>query len=181
MADTGKKSADERVLEGIDNAAIQTSGALAPILAWADAESMVPLVFEGALVQSSLVGWVDTTLRKTLGAGPQAVAPAQADLLVIVGAVAQKAAPVLQRIFSAMAEPRLVLHIGAPTEEEVLRSYAVVDRVEEVVPVDVVVEGTRPTQAQLAECLTALKRAAQRWRGTPVLEETPAKDVEGAP
>lgn len=181
-----KKSADELVLEGIDSAALQTSGALAPILAWADAESMVPLIFSGAQTEGPLEGWVDQALRRTLGAGPQAVAPAQADLLVIVGAVAQKAGPVLQRVYSAMAEPRLVLHIGAPAEEDILRSYAAIERIEEVVPVDVVVEGTRPTEDQLILCLRALKQASKAWRGTPALgsdraEEEAGDDEDGHP
>lgn len=174
-----KKSADERMLEGIDSAALQTSGALAPILAWADAESLVPLLFAGAQTEGPLEGWVDQALRKTLGAGPQAVAPAQADLLVIVGAVAQKAGPVLQRVYSAMAEPRLVLHIGAPAEEDIVRSYAAIERIEEVVPVDVVVEGTRPTEDQLTLCLHALKQASKAWRGPPALEDDGAPSLKG--
>ncbi len=63
-----------------------------------------------------------------------------------------------------MADPRLVLQIGAPQEEQRLRSYAVVPRLEEVLPVDVILEGARPTPGQIQACVGALRDAAQRWR-----------------
>ena len=74
-----------------------------------------------------------------------------------------------------MPEPRLVLHIGAPTESERLRSYALVTRVEDIVPVDVVVEGTHPSQAQLEGCVRALRVAAEGWR---VAQKHPAASSE---
>ncbi len=130
---------------------------LEPILRWARARSRVALPFVCAVPSHGLAAWTDPRALP-LGIPTSAPSPRQADLLVIVGSVAHKLAPALQRIHAEMASPSQVLHVRAWLDEDlVARSYATVARLQDVVPVDVVLVGCPPTPAAVARALAALE------------------------
>ena len=68
--------------------------------------------------------------------------PRQSDLMIVAGRLSRKMAPVLRRIYDQMPEPKYVISMGAcASVGGVFDNYAIVQGVDQVVPVDVFVPG----------------------------------------
>lgn len=71
--------------------------------------------------------------------------PRQADLMIVAGRVSQKMAPVLRDIYEQMPAPKWCIAMGACAScGGVFNNYAIVQGVDEVVPVDIYVPGCPP-------------------------------------
>lgn len=97
------------------------------------------------------------------GAEVMRFSPRQADLLICAGRVAIKMMPVLQRIYAQMCEPKWVMSMGAcaSTGGE-FNTYAVVQGIDQFIPVDVYVPGCPPRPETLIEGIIALQRLIER-------------------
>src|SRR3989440_1383303 len=88
--------------------------------------------------------------------------PRQADLMIVAGRVSQKMAPVLRQVYDQMPDPKWVISMGVcASTGGMFNNYAVVQGVDQVVPVDIYAPGCPPTPETLIHAITHLRRSIE--------------------
>ncbi len=91
--------------------------------------------------------------------------PRQSDLMIVAGRVSRKMAPVLRHLYDQMAEPKWVIAMGdCASSGGLFNNYAVVQGVDEVVPVDIYVSGCPPRPEALIGGIMALHKKVEKLK-----------------
>lgn len=130
------------------------------VINWSRRSSLFPMPFATACCGIELMATACSRYDVArFGAEAVRFSPRQSDLLIVAGRVSTKMMPVLQRIYLQMAEPKWVISMGAcASTGGVFDTYAVVQGVDQYIPVDVYIPGCPPRPEQLIEGIMAIQR-----------------------
>jgi NADH-quinone oxidoreductase subunit B len=127
---------------------------------WARTRSMWPASFGLACCAIEMMGTgaAHNDLAR-FGMEVFRASPRQADLMIVAGRVSQKMAPVLRQVYDQMAEPKWVLAMGAcASSGGMFNNYALVQGVDQIVPVDMYVPGCPPGPQSLIHGILSLQQ-----------------------
>lgn len=135
-------------------------GRISDAIKWARKNSLWPALFGLACCAIEMMS---TSASKydisRFGAEVFRASPRQADLMIVAGRVSKKMAPVLRQIYDQMPEPKWVISMGAcASTGGIFNNYALVQGVDEVVPVDIYVPGCPPRPETLIDGILKLQK-----------------------
>jgi NADH-quinone oxidoreductase subunit B len=134
------------------------TGPVEDLVRWARRASVWPATFGLACcaIEMMATGAADYDLSR-YGMEVFRNSPRQADLMIVAGRVSQKMAPVLRQVYDQMMEPKWVISMGVcASSGGMFNNYAIVQGVDQIVPVDVYAPGCPPSPETLMHAILTL-------------------------
>ena len=134
------------------------TGRLEDLVRWARRNSVFPATFGLACcaIEMMATGAAHYDLSR-FGMEVFRASPRQADIMIVAGRVSQKMAPVLRQVYDQMMEPKWVISMGVcASTGGMFNNYALVQGVDQVVPVDIYAPGCPPTPETLLHAIETL-------------------------
>ncbi len=134
------------------------TGKLEDLVKWSRARSTWPATFGLACcaIEMMAAGGAHYDLAR-YGMEVFRASPRQADLMIVAGRLSQKMAPVLRTIYDQMMEPKWVISMGVcASSGGMFNNYALVQGVDQIVPVDVYAPGCPPGPETLMHAILTL-------------------------
>ena len=183
------KNVQDDGFEGLDHNVI--TAPLEKLVNWSRARSSWPATFGLACcaIEMMATGGSHYDISR-LGMEVFRASPRQADVMIVAGRVSQKMAPVLRQIYDQMMEPKWVISMGVcASSGGMFNNYAIVQGVDQIVPVDVYAPGCPPGPETLLHAITTLhtqietgellRRRAETGAGANITIEQ--RDGQGEP
>jgi NADH-quinone oxidoreductase subunit B len=125
---------------------------------WARTNAMWPMLFGLACCAIEMMAaQASHNDMSRFGMELMRASPRQSDLMIVAGRVSRKMAPVLRRLYDQLPDPKWVISMGdCASCSGVFNNYALVQGVDEVVPVDVYVAGCPPRPEALIHGILTL-------------------------
>jgi NADH-quinone oxidoreductase subunit B len=125
----------------------------------ARSKSLWPLPFATSCCGIEFMSTMASTFDVSrFGSERPSFSPRQADMLMVMGTIAKKMAPVLRQVYEQMAEPRWVIAVGAcASSGGIFDTYSVLQGIDKIIPVDVYVPGCPPRPEQILEGIMKLQ------------------------
>lgn len=136
------------------------------LVGWARKFSLFPYPFVTACCAMEFMA-VSASAYDTdrFGAALPRFSPRQADLLMIVGTVTQKQAPILRKVYEQMCEPKWVMAFGVcATSGGFYQNYASLPGIDKVIPVDIYVPGCPPRPEMVIDGIMRLQELIAEGR-----------------
>lgn len=130
------------------------------VVAWGQRNSLWPLAYGTACCGIELMSVMGPKYDLArFGAEVVRFSPRQSDLLLVAGTITEKMAPVLERIYRQMLEPKYVISMGVcASSGGFYRAYHVLQGIDKVIPVDVFVPGCPPTPEAVLDGIMLLQK-----------------------
>ena len=128
------------------------------VVNWARTRSMWPASFGLACCAIEMMGTgaAHNDLSR-FGMEVFRASPRPADLMIVAGRLSQKLAPVLRQVYDQMPEPKWVISMGAcASTGGMFNNYALVQGVDQIVPVDIYIPGCPPGPQSLMHGILTL-------------------------
>lgn len=132
---------------------------LSDVVGLARANSLWPLPFATSCCGIEYMATMGATYDLgRFGAERMSFSPRQADMLLVMGTISKKIAPVLRQVYEQMAEPKWVIAVGAcASSGGIFDTYSVLQGIDKVIPVDVYVPGCPPRPEQILDGILKLQ------------------------
>ena len=127
------------------------------LIAWARTGSLMWMTFGLACcaVEMMHAGNPRYDLER-FGMAPRG-SPRQSDVMIVAGTLTNKMAPALRKVYDQMPEPKWVIAMGdCASCGGIFNNYAIVQGVDEIIPVDVYVAGCPPRPEALINGIMTL-------------------------